>query len=51
MRDRSEAITQLPWTELRAGAVNARSRARHHARAARSAEALTASSTAPESNV
>jgi len=43
----SAAITQLPWPELRAGAVNARSRAQHHARSARSAEALTASSTAP----
>jgi len=49
MRDHSAAITQLPRTELRGGAVNAQSRAQHHARAARSAEALTAPSTAPES--
>jgi hypothetical protein len=47
----SAAIAQVPETELRAGAVNARSRAPDRARSARSAEALTASSTAPESCV
>jgi len=43
------AITQVQIPELRAGAVKARSRARAHARSARSAEAWTAPSTAPYS--
>ena len=47
--DFAVAIAQVPETELRAGAVNARRRAPDRARSARSAEALTGPSTAPGS--